>query len=315
MAGKHDGMRYALGRARLTGSMKTVHNHKKEASRFVDTLRRLGLGVQNWKNITNKHVAMVVTQWQADGYTAGYIKNLLSGVRAICRAYGNDRIHEDNSAFGVERRVYVTNRDKSVPDEVYDRVVATLRAGTDSRQGRLALMLEYERILGLRFEEACKFNPVRDHHGDQIHIHAGTKGNRPRWEPVWNDLQQDVLERGKASGYYRSMANSGMPKGLSEKQWRNYVYRALDKLGLTKKACGGTMHGLRHAYCHERYEDLTGFNPPVKFDSREAWAAQAEAAAGLDWQIKDDYARTVIREEMGHGVGRDDIDGQYLGKW
>ncbi|GEM_PF-5330826 len=75
------------------------------------------------------------------------------------------------------------------------------------------------------------------------------------------------------------------------------------------------MHGLRHACCHERYEYLTGFNPPVRFDSREAWAAQAEAAAGLDWWTKDDYARTVIHEEMGHVVGRDDLDGRYPGKW
>ena len=60
---------------------------------------------------------------------------------------------------------------------------------------------------------------------------------------------------------------------------------------------------------------MTSFEPPVKFATREDWVAQAEAAAGMDWPVRDGYARTVIREEMGHSVGRDDIDGQYLGKW
>jgi hypothetical protein len=38
------------------GSAKTQHNHIQEAKRFTETLRELGYGVRQWKNITNKHV-------------------------------------------------------------------------------------------------------------------------------------------------------------------------------------------------------------------------------------------------------------------
>jgi hypothetical protein len=75
------------------------------------------------------------------------------------------------------------------------------------------------------------------------------------------------------------------------------------------------MHGLRHAYCHARYEELTGFNCPVKFTNIEAYEAQALEKAGPDWRNADEKARCTLREELGHGVGREDIDSQYLGRW
>lgn len=313
MAGRSDPLRYAIGRARLSGSKKTIYNHKKEAHRFVDTLRELGMGVQKWTNITNRHVGLVVEQWRQD-MSPATIKSYLSGVRAVCRAFGNDSIHVSNDEFGVARRVLITNEDKAVSNEVYERVVTTLRSSVDPLRVRIALLLEYERVFGMRFEEASKFNPYRDFDGETAHIHLGTKGGRPRWLGVWNDEQQELMERAQASGYYRSPKDGLIPADLTEEKWRNRVYNRIRPLGLTMEE-DGTMHGLRHAYAQERFEHLTGFAPPVCFDSKEEFEAQALERGGPDWREADELARCVIREEMGHSPTRDDIDSQYLGKW
>ncbi|MGD9361553.1 MAG: phage integrase N-terminal domain-containing protein, partial [Desulfobacterales bacterium] len=74
------------------GSAKTRHNHIKEARRFVKTVRKLGYGVQRWKNITNKHVQQAVDKWKEEGLQTATIKEYLSGVRTVCQLYGNNRI-------------------------------------------------------------------------------------------------------------------------------------------------------------------------------------------------------------------------------
>jgi len=313
MAGKHDSLLFALGRAKLTGSAKTMYNHKKEAAGFVRTLRSLGYGVEEWSNLTNKHVAAAVEQWKADGLSAGTIKSYMSGVRAACLAYGNDRIHRDNEAFGIERRVYISNRDKSVPDAVYKDAVRALEQGDDNDR-RVALMLRLQREFGLRLEESTKLNPSRDDEGNMLHVHVGTKGGRPRWVPIRTEAQRALLQEAKASGFYPALGSGLIPKDLREKAWRGIVYRAVEAQGLTKQG-GGTMHGLRHAYSHERYRELTGFEPPAKHGDAGTYYAQAETLGGENWRTKDEKARCTIREEMGHGVGREDIDSQYLGRY
>jgi site-specific recombinase XerC len=71
------------------GSAKTQHNHIQEAKRFTETLRRLGYGVRQWKNISNKHVGAVVCEWKKAGLATGTIKEYLSGVRAVTRFFKN----------------------------------------------------------------------------------------------------------------------------------------------------------------------------------------------------------------------------------
>lgn len=313
MAGKKDTMLYSLGRARLTGSAKTIHNHKVEASGFVRVLRRLGFGVKEWSNISNKHIAAAVQEWRQQELGVATIKSYLAGVRAVCTAYGNERIHADNTAFGLENRVYVTNRDKAVLDEAYVRVLATLKEHGEIGQ-RVGLMLRLQRQFGLRLEESLKMNPHRDVQGELLQIHVGTKGGRPRWVPIRNAQQREALEMARQSGFYRSLGHGLIPRDMREEEWRDKVYRIVRSCGLTKEQ-DGTMHGLRHAYAHQRYLELSGFLPPVKFKVADDYFTQAEAQGGKDWRSRDEFARCTIREEMGHGIGREDIDSQYLGRW
>jgi hypothetical protein len=207
------------------GSAKTQHNHIQEAKRFTETLRELGYGVRQWKNISNKHVGAVVNSWKAKGLATATMKEYLAGVRVVAAFFKNDRIAKENSAFGIGKRVYVSNRDKSVPQAVYERVVAK-----------------------------------------------------------------------------------------TEREWEQRFYRTLHRHGLTKSACGASSHGLRHAYAQERYAQITGFEPSVKFDSQEAFRENAERIAGEEWKKLDSDAREVLKAELGHGRDRMDVISQYIGR-
>ncbi|MGD8702585.1 MAG: phage integrase N-terminal domain-containing protein, partial [Desulfosarcina sp.] len=136
-----------------SGSAKTRHNHIKEARRFVKTIRELGYGVKRWKNVTNLHIQKAVNKWKEEGLQAATIKEYLSGVRTVCRIYGNERIKPDNSQFGIPNRVFVDNRDKSIPQDVFQKTVTELKQSNNSDDKRVAAQLQLQRYLGLRVEE------------------------------------------------------------------------------------------------------------------------------------------------------------------
>ena len=90
-------------------------------------------------------------------------------------------------------------------------------------------------------------------------------------------------------------------------------YRIIRAFGISKEITGASGHGLRHAYAQSRYEQITGFKPPCKFDSKEGFRKNALRIAGNDWEKLNQDARQIIKGEMGHGPDRDDIVSQYLG--
>lgn len=312
MSSKKDPLLFAVGRAKLSGSRKTQYNHKAEAVRFVHALRSLGYGVRRWDNITNKHVASVVDYWRDRGLSTATTKEYLSGVRAVARAYGNDRIEPDNACFGLEARTYVNNRDKRVPQDAYEKAHHTLAAG-DANQQRLALQLRLMRELGLRHEEARKFNPSRSllTNGTLL-ISDGTKGGRDRILHSPSTSQLALVEEARA---FVGRHGNTMPDDMRERTWEGYVYRQAHLHGLSRAGCGASLHGLRHAYTCERYEQIAGFPPPCTFESKEAFRMAAEEAAGNDWQARDRDARLLLKGELGHGPDRDDVVSIYLGSW
>jgi site-specific recombinase XerD len=293
-----------------SGSAKTRHNHIKEARRFVMTIRELGYGVKRWKNVTNIHIQKAVNKWKEDGLQAATIKEYLSGVRTVCRIYGNDRIKPDNTQFGVPNRVFVDNRDKSIPQDVFQKAVIDLKQSNNSDDKRVAAQLQLERYIGLRVEEACKFNAHQAvMTGGRVFIQHGTKGGRER-------IINELTENGKAAIEYAkalSGINNLIPNDHSEKQWIQKYYRITRAKGISKKECGASSHGCRHAYAQDRYENITGFKAPCKFESKKAFRKNAITIAGEKWSKLNQDARQIIKAELGHGPDRDDVVSQYLG--
>lgn len=84
-------------------------------------------------------------------------------------------------------------------------------------------------------------------------------------------------------------------------------------MGLSKEEEGASSDGLRHAYAHERYNQLAGFDPPAKFGSKADFRANAAMVAGDRWQAFDTEARAILKSELGHGPDRDDVVSVYVG--
>jgi len=304
---KKDPLMRAATKVRYGGSSKTRVHHLRETSRFVETLRDLGYKVEKWNNVTNKHMGAVVDKWQEDGLADKTIKEYLSGVRATAGFYGNDRIHKENTAFGIGRIQAVTNIDKSMSDDRFREISNNLRSGNDHDR-RVEAVVQLCRYLGCRHEEARKFSPSRDVLPDgRIHLAAGTKGGKER---VLSDISPEGRQ---AIENARKIAGKGslIPPGMTDKQWKRTAYSILTKAGATGR--NEKFHACRHAYAQERYEKLTGFPCRVKFDSKEDFEQSARDAVGDKWKDFDLSARGVIKVEMGHGVQRDDVVSQYLG--
>lgn len=102
---------------------------------------------------------------------------------------------------------------------------------------------------------------------------------------------------------------------MSEKQWERFYYKTLSKYEFTKKDCGFSGHGLRHAYAQERYKNYTGFEPSAKFNSKAEFLSNAMSIAGESWSEKDKSIRSLLMAEMGHGGNRNDIISVYLGSY
>jgi integrase len=311
MSGKRDSLKYAIGRAKLSGSAKTQYNHKREALRFVEALRVLGYGVERWDKLTNKHVAAVAEYWRSEQrLKSSTIKEYLSGVRSICKAYGNNRINAFNNAFNVEERSYVTNQDKRLPQEVYESARKSLVAG-DGRQQRLAVQLTLMRELGLRHEEARKLNPERCIlPTGAIFITDGTKGGRDR---ILHDPSPRQFAAVEAAKPYVGRHGNTMPDDVKERAWEAYVYRQIASMGIGRASTGASLHGLRYAYACERYEQLSGFAAPCLFETKAAFQQVARTVAGDEWEKRDEAARLILKSELGHGPDRDDVVSVYVG--
>lgn len=254
----------------------------------------------------------MVGTWKARGLGNATIKEYLSGVRVVARAYGNTGIRSSNDfrapdgTLLVGPRISVDNHNRAVPEAVYASALARLRGGSEDER-RLAVHVALMRTGGLRHEESRKLNPSRCLLADgRVFVSDGTKGGRERMisapSPAFlaaiSDARQVVSRHGNL-----------MPDGVSERQWEKKAYAMAHAVGVAKAMCGASLHGLRHAYAQERYAGITGF--PCA--SAGGTLAEAVLATGVGWRQLDRDARLVIKAELGHGPDRDDVVARYLG--
>ena len=121
-----------------------------------------------------------------------------------------------------------------------------------------------------------------------------TKGGRPREIPVLTESQRRLLDEARAFA-----GGGAMIPGH-----RNYVQQLEVYEKQTADAGLERMHGLRHAYAARRYEDITGWKPPV------AGGPPMRSLKGARKRI-DREARQAISMELGHA--RREVVGQYIG--
>ena len=278
------------------GSHATQANRRAMLKLFTKQLARNGFNISKMSasEIRGKHVNMLIKSWRKDGATTGTIKNRLAVLRWWAKKVGNSGAVKTNNELNIEKRVYVTNKNKSISLNDLDL------SKTDVN---IAQSLRLQDAFGLRREESMKFQPEFALDGQTIENakyirlkDSWTKGGRPRTIPISNEKQRVELR----NAYAVSVKNGGsmIPKEKSYKSHKSNFESVTHGLGI------GQTHGLRHGYAQTRYRELMGFDCPALGGSR---------LLSADEVVKDKEIRMLVSEELGHS--RINITSVYLGSW
>ena len=274
-------------RAGGDGSHATRRDRSYVLARAADTLHELGFRGLRATGLKRKHVNALVAEWQRRGLAAGTIKNRTAHIRWWAKRIDRPGVVPANGELGIANRAYVTNQDRSAvldPEKL-----------TRVKDPHVAMALRLEAAFGLRREEAIKFTPTRDDRGAYIRLKGSTtKGGRPREVPVRNEAQRALLDEA------RRLVGGG---ALIPPE-RNYRQQLKVYESQTREAGLYRMHGLRHAFALERYEEITGWKAPA------AGGPPRRTLTGARRQI-DTAARKAIARELGHD--RSSILGVYIG--
>jgi len=271
------------------GSYRTQADRERQLTLIANQLHALGYRKMNTQSLKPKHVEALVEHWQREDISVGTIKNRLTVIRWWAQKVNRQNVvARSNDHYGIPDRQFVTNVSKAqtvtVPD--LERV----------RDLHVRMSLELQQAFGLRREEAIKFQPGFADQGDHIALKASwTKGGKPRVIPVRSETQRSVLDR------VRQFAGNGslIPSSRNYRQQLRIYERHTANAGLSK------MHGLRHAYSQQRYQELTGWPAP-------AAGGPTVKALTPEQKLADQKARLTISRELGHE--RIQVVGIYLGK-
>lgn len=270
------------------GSHATQADRQRSLSLAACQLREAGFRQMRATSLKGKHVEALLQRWQAEGLSAGTLKNRMAHLRWWAEKIGKAGIlPADNTKLGIPERRYVTN--KSRAKELGDR----LDRITDPH---VRMSLRLQAAFGLRREESIKFQPRYADRGDHIAIKGSwAKGGRDRTVPITTPEQRAVLDE------VHRLAGQGslIPVHKTYIQQR-HVYD-----GQCKAAGLSNMHGLRHRYAQMRYEVLTGWQAP-------AAGGQQQQMLPANQQLQDLQARQRISRELGHE--RTSITAVYLGR-
>ena len=277
-----------LCRRNRDGSYRTQTDRERQLTLIANQLHTLGYRKMNAQSLKPKHVEALVQHWQKEDISVGAIKNRLTVIRWWAQKVNRQNVvARSNDHYGIPDRQFVTNISKaqSVTMKDLERV----------RDLHVRMSLELQQAFGLRREEAIKFQPSFADQGDHITLKASwTKGGKPREIPVRTEAQRLVLSRAQ------QLAGNGslIPSSRNYRQQLRIYERHTANAGLSK------MHGLRHAYAQQRYQELTGWPAPA------AGGPMVKALTPSQKMI-DRTARLTISGELGHE--RIQVVGIYLG--
>lgn len=278
------------------GSHATQANRRAMLKMFAEQLKACGYNTHRMtpNDLKGRHVNKLLDLWRKDGVSTGTIKNRMVVLRWWAKKVGNSGAVQSNDTYNIEKRVYVTNRDKSVSLKDLD---------LSKIDENIAQSLRLQDAFGLRREESMKFQPEFALDGQWIDNAkyivlkpTWTKGKRGRTIPISNENQRKELR--KAYALAQKNGGSMIPKEKSYKTHLASFERVTSALGV------GQTHGLRHGYAQTRYRELMGFDCPAVGGPRSLTA---------DEIAKDKEVRLLISSELGHG--RIGVTSIYLGSW
>ncbi|PPA91127.1 phage integrase N-terminal domain-containing protein [Pseudomonas aeruginosa] len=285
-----DDLTYTLRRLCLRnrdGSHATQADRQRSLSLAARQLREAGFRQMRATSLKGKHVEALLQRWQAEGLSAGTLKNRMAHLRWWAEKIGKAGIlPADNTKLGIPERHHVAHENKAKElDDRLDRI-------TDPH---VRMSLRLQAAFGLRREESIKFQPRYADRSDHIAIKGSwAKGGRDRTVPITTPEQRAALDDA------HRLAGSGslIPAHKTYIQQR-HVYD-----GQCKAAGLSNMHGLRHRYAQMRYEVLTGWKAPTA-------GGPGKVKLNANQWMSDQQARQQISREFGHE--RLQVTSVYLG--
>lgn len=278
---------HALWAQNRDGSFATKADRLNVLLLCGEQLASGGYRLPGARSLKPKHIEHLVARWRAEDLSPGTIKNRMAALRWWAKKVNKTSIlFKENEDYGIPQRLRSGENKAQRLD-----LVNVARISCPRMQMSLRLMAAF----GLRREEALKFRPRLADAGDHIALQPSwTKGGRPRVVPVLTERQRALLDEAIALVGNDSL----IPNEKSFISHRHAFQYATLKVGITN------VHGLRHNYAQWRYRALTGWPCPLAGGParRDLSAVERE---------RDDNARLVIAEELGHG--RRDVTEVYLG--
>ena len=277
-----------LCRHNREGSYGTQVRRERELTLIANQLHELGYRGMNDHSLKPKHVEALVRHWLETGVVSGSIKNRMSAFRWWARKVNRQNVvARSNDHYGIPNRQFVTNISKA--KSVLEADLAKVR------DEHVRMSLELQQAFGFRREESIKFIPSYADQGDHLTLKPSwTKGGKARTLPIRTPEQREVLDR----------AHRLAGKGSLIPSSRNYVQQLRIYEGNSIRAGLSKMHGLRHAYAQQRYEELTGWKSP-------AAGGPSSKSLTREQRDQDHHTRLIISRELGHE--RRQVVSVYLG--
>lgn len=271
------------------GSYGTRADRERILDLIANQLQEMGFKHMHATSLKAKHVAALVARWHAEQIAPGTFKNRMAQLRWLAEKNGTPKIiAPSNDAYGIAKRIYVTNVSKAIELDL-ERLARITDPYT-----QMSLKLEW--AFGLRRKESIMMRPAWADRGDRLVLKdSWTKGRREREIPIRNAEQRQVLDEAKQFAGNGSLIPKAMRYVVQLKRFETQC----NKVGIHH------VHGLRHHYAQERYRELTGWECPANGGPKSKQLTPEQ-------KLIDREARMTITHELGHG--REQVTAQYVGR-
>ncbi|NJA05524.1 integrase [Methylococcaceae bacterium WWC4] len=305
-AARKRGRNLGLGSRDLTRAGKTCAHHSGKAFATRGTLVERWSVFARWleqtqgiKRMEDINRELVIAYGQAlkarvqrDGLKASTAQLYVSAVNSIMTSATQGQWHtvSPTKDCGIPKRCYIPEISKAMPQSQHDQ----LQVSVDDE--RIAVLLNLQRTLGLRFKESALLDAQKAlrqaQREERIIVYSGTKGGKRRHVPVSAEALA-ALETAAGLQDGPSM----VPANLRYIDFRDHCYRQAQQQQFQ-------YHSQRHHYAQQRYQALTGVLAPINTGSAEStWHAymatqlniSLEAAEALDHR-----GRSILSQELGH---------------